>query len=342
MTDPDQKPDNGEGCVRTVLGDVSSTTLGVTYLHEHLVIDSPLVHDRFPHIWLPSADEATAEVRECVAAGVGTMVDTMPGAAGRNVVKLAEVSRRTGVHVVATTGLHTAKYYDGRPWTQHEDEQVLAEFFTSDIVEGVDRYEWGGPVVRRTPHRAGVVKAATGGEQPTPAERRAFAAAVQTARSTGAPLLTHCEEGRGAVAQLELLRALDMPLHRVVLSHTDKVRDIGYHRELLQSGVNLEYDQGLRQPVDEQDGTARLLTQVLGDHAHQLMLGTDGARRSLWRTLGGAPGLAWLAGGFVDVLSAWGVDELTRRRLLVDNPARLLSLARPPDPMPAQTRLLPT
>jgi 5-phospho-D-xylono-1,4-lactonase len=317
------------GVARTVLGDVPADRLGPAYPHEHLIIDSPLVQDRFPHIWLPSADDAAAEVRACADAGVGTMLDAMPCAAGRDVVKLAAVSRATGVHLVAATGLHTAKYYDGRPWTQEEDESVLADLFTADVVDGIDRYDYGGPVVRRTEHRAGVVKAATAADRPTAAERRVFAAAAVTVAGTGVPLLTHCEEGRGALAQLELLRELGVPLERVVLSHTDKVRDAGYHRELLQSGVNLEYDQALRQDPGDPRGTAWLVADaVAAGHAGQLMLGTDGARRSLWRRLGGTPGLAWLMTGFSAVLDRHGVDAATRRRLFVDNPARVLSLTR--------------
>jgi len=61
--------------------------------------------------------------------------------------------------------------------------------------------------------------------------------------------------------------------------------------------------------------------------AGQRRHGPGGARRSLWRALGGSPGLAWLLTGFFAVLDRQGVDAATRRRLLVDNPARVLSLS---------------
>jgi phosphotriesterase-related protein len=171
--------------------------------------------------------------------------------------------------------------------------------------------------VRRTEHRAGIVKVATLGERPADAERRAFEAAALTVARTGAPLLTHCEGGRGGAAQVALLAGLGVPLHRVVLSHTDKHPDPGYHRELLGAGVNLEYDQALRDP----DATLRLLYRMLDEgYTDQLLLGTDGARRSLWRTLGGAPGLAWLAESFP-------LEPAARHALLVANPARVLALA---------------
>ena len=313
--------------VRTVLGDISPDALGVTYVHEHLIIDSPLVADRMPHIHLPSVEEAAAEVDTCREADVATMVDAMPAASGRDLVRLAAVSRRTGLNVVAVTGLHTGKYYPGQPWTQEADPAVLADLFVADVTEGVDRWDYTGPVVDRTDHRAGMVKVATWGERPSPAEQRIFAAAAETVRRTGVPMLTHCEAGQGALAQLDELHGLHVPLGRVVLSHTDKVADPGLHRELLSTGVNLEYDQALRQDPDEQRGTAWLLAQMIEDgYADQLMLGTDGARRSLWRTLGGEPGLAWLATGFRDVLARWGIGTALQERLFIDNPKRLLTL----------------
>ena len=99
------------------------------------------------------------------------MVDVMPAASGRNVGRLAEISRRTGMHIVACTGLHTPKYYEG-PWALKESSEVLAELFVADIEKGIDTYDYTGPVVRRTSYRAGILKVATLGERPTERERR--------------------------------------------------------------------------------------------------------------------------------------------------------------------------
>lgn len=307
--------------VRTILDDVDPGELGVTYVHEHLIIDHPLVADRFPHIYLPSVEEAVGEVARCAEAGVEAMVDTMPCAAGRNVLKLAEVSRRTGVAVVAVTGLHTAKYYAAARWALEASAEQLADLFVADITQGIDRFDYTGPVIERTRHRAGLIKAATTGAQPEAREERLLEAASIAHLRTGCPILTHCEDGRGAPAQVELFSSLGVDLHRVVLSHTDKMRDPGYHRDLLASGVNLEYDQILRQDPAQDRWTLVLLEQMAGEgYLPQLMVGTDGARRTLWAELGGSPGLADLARR---INAAFDPD--TRRVLLIDNPARFLS-----------------
>jgi len=93
--------------VRTVLGDIPSEQLGVTYMHEHLIIDSPIVSRDFSHIHLPFESEAIAEVVLCRSAGVQTMVDCMPTGSGRSAIKLAAISKATGINIVATAGLHT-------------------------------------------------------------------------------------------------------------------------------------------------------------------------------------------------------------------------------------------
>jgi phosphotriesterase-related protein len=316
--------------VRTVLGDVPAASLGTTYLHEHFIIDGLLVEERMPEIHLASVDRAVADLVACAAAGLGAAVDTIPAACGRGPRRLAAISRASGVAIIATTGLHTARFYTGHRWALEASPERLAELFIADIEEGIDRYDYTGPVVERTPHRAGILKVATLGEAPDDRERRLFTAAAIAHHQTGAPILTHCENGRGAIAQIELLLELEIPLSRVVLSHTDKVEDHGYHLDILGSGVNVEYDQPIRHASTALPATVPLIAAMVdAGHTDQLMLGTDGARQSLLTSYGGFPGLAWLLTGFVALLDAAGVTADTRRRFFVDNPARLLDFSDP-------------
>jgi 5-phospho-D-xylono-1,4-lactonase len=308
--------------VRTVLGDVGSERLGMCFAHEHLVIDGGVAKLVNPEISLQRVEDAVAELRPCVAAGLGAVVDAMPADAGRNVAKLAEISRQSGVHVVAATGLHHARYYGERHWGELLAPEELAELFMADLTEGIDAHDLNGPVVRRTPHRAGIVKAAGSLGGPSDRDRRVFEAAAIAATRAGTALLTHCEAGTGGLEQLRLLADLGVPTDRVILSHTDKVADRGYHRELLATGAWLVYDQGLRTP----DDTARLVRWMVEDgHTGRLLLGTDGARRSLWSVLGGAPGLAALATDLGKRL-AGELGPAVMDRIWVANPAAALEL----------------
>ena len=320
------------GLVRTVLGDVSPDQLGVTYVHEHLIIDSPLVAETMEHIHLPSQDDATAELEKCKEAGVGTVVDTMPAGSGRRIERLVDASRRSGVHIVATTGLHTAKYYGDVEWANTEDAEQLSERFVADIEIGIDGNDYLGDSIQRTVHRAGIIKAATADRPDPRRDRRVFEAASMASRRTGAPILTHCETGLGASEQVNVLADLGVPFNRVVMSHTDRVYDLKYHRDLLDTGVHLEYDQALRRSDDPDNSTARLLSSMIGEgYIDQLMLGTDGARRTLWSSLGGGPGLAWLASGFRETMREHDISDEYQQVLFVENPRRFLTFAAPRD-----------
>jgi predicted metal-dependent phosphotriesterase family hydrolase len=315
------------GLVRTVVGDVSPSDLGVTYMHEHLIIDSPTVAQQWPHILHADVGEAVTEVAACCAAGVGTMVDAMPMASGRGPDRLARISIETGVHIVMTTGLHTEKYYNSMSWIVGASVDQLADWFVDDIEVGVDAHDHLLGGTTRTKHPAGIIKAATGPSGMTDGAKKTFEAAAIASHRTGAPILTHCEEGRGGMEQIELLSTLGVSPPRVALSHTDKVPDAAYHTDLLETGANLEFDQTLRCEDAAAKVSARLLrVQIDRGHGGQLMLGTDGARRSLWASLGGRPGLAWLAEGYRSTLEEVGIGIEVQEALFKRNPQRFLAM----------------
>jgi predicted metal-dependent phosphotriesterase family hydrolase len=303
--------------INTVTGEVARDQLGYTYLHEHLIIDSPIVAEQMPHISLPQASDAIAELQDCFMHGLRTMVDCMPGQSGRNLNKLREVSLRSKVNIIAATGMHNPKYYPpDHPYLKMSSNE-LAQLFIEELTIGAES----------TSIKCGIIKIFTLGEGLEDQEKRLFAAAAEAHSKTGAPILTHCEDGEGALSQIEFLNSLNVPLRRVVLSHTDKVTDLGYHRELWDSGVNLEYDQGLRQKDQVKPFSAQLTIAMI-EHGFidQLMLGTDGARRTLWRSLGGEPGLDYLLTGWSQKLRDFGVTDRQLNQIFMENPAQFLEM----------------
>lgn len=317
--------------IRTVTGDIDPAALGVTYSHEHLVIDGgrPVLME--PEFDLGDTAAMAAELAEAVALGLRSVVDAMPCDAGRSAIKLAELSRLSGVNVIAVTGLHHDRYYGSAHWSHRVTTDELADLFSLDIDDGIDAYDYAGPVVRRTVHRAGVIKAAGSADGLSDRDRRVFEAAAEAHRRTGAPILTHCEHGAGALEQVALLADRGVPPSSIVLSHVDKVVDRGYHRELLGSGAFAEYDQSFRWPPDAPNGTARLIAWMAEDGlADRIVVGMDAARRRYHRVHGGGPGLIWLLDGFAALLAANGVDDAVRGHLFVTNPARAFAFAERP------------
>lgn len=312
--------------VRTVLGDIDAAEMGITYSHEHLIIDGGRPVELFPDFLLNDVDAAVEELASVTALGLKTVVDAMPCDAGRNVLKLAEISRRAGVHIIAPTGLHHERYYDSLHWSRVASADEIADLLSADIDQGIDERDYGGPLVRRTPHRAGVIKVAGSLNRLSGLEQKVFEAAASAHNRTGCPILTHCEEGTAGTIQTDLLVSHGVDAGSVALSHVDKVVDRGYHRELFDRGVFVEYDQAFRWP--KENHTLKLLEWAAEDgHLNQVVLGLDAARRGYWRVHGGSPGMTYLLDHFIGAMTERGLDTEVQRRLFVTNPALMYSFS---------------
>jgi phosphotriesterase-related protein len=313
--------------VRTVLGDLAPSALGVTYAHEHLIIDGGRPVELSPDFLLDDVDRLVLEVREAAAAGLDAAVDAMPADCGRNPTKLAALSRETGVSIIAATGLHHERFTGPSHWSLRASEDELADLFAADVSEGIDERDYTGPIVRRTEVRAGVIKIAGSVGGPSDRDRPIFRAAAATHHRTGVPIHTHCEAGTGALDQVRLLVDAGVGSEHLSLSHVDKVVDRGYHRDLFDTGAFAVYDQAFRWG-DRENGTLQLLEWAAEDgHLGQVMLGMDAARRGYYRAFGGSPGLAYLLTDFTRAMEDRGLDAVARRQLFVANPARAFAFA---------------
>jgi predicted metal-dependent phosphotriesterase family hydrolase len=302
--------------IRTLLGDLpADVALGTCDAHEHVAMLGPRLSAHFPEFILEDAERLLVDLREFHNAGGGWIVDSMPTRAGRDARLLAELSRTSCTPIVCPTGVHQAKYYLPDDPILALDRDRLSRLFIREIVECLD--DGDGPLELR----AGVIKVASGGDTLTRIERERFAAAAIAQRETGCPILTHTAGGHDAFEQVVCLRKHGANLAHVVLSHCDKTVDAAYHRELLQSGVCLEYDQHFRQLArGERCATVDLLASLVKDFPHQLLVGMDMARQRYRTGYGGTPGMGWLVTGLRPRLRDAGLTDEQLARIFVENP----------------------
>ena len=311
--------------VRTVLGDIEPSQMGVTYSHEHVVIEESFPVLQNPDFLLNDTKKISEELKAVYGAGGRTMVDTMPAACGRNVMKLAEVSRLSGIQIIAPTGIHLPKYYPPNHWQFYLSEEQLTRLFIDDVVLGIDRYDYSSPLVERTPHKAGIIKLASGDEPFDDNLKKIFRAVVATHKKTGVPILTHTNAGQHAVEQAELFYQLGADLRHVVISHVDRCNDWGYHEALMQTGVRVEYDSAFRWKPGGVNFTFLLLEKLLPDYPDQITVGMDAARNTYWKSYGGKPGLTYLLTDFVAELHKRGLADY-QKKLFIENPRQLYAI----------------
>lgn len=295
--------------VRTVLGDIEPQQMGFTSSHDHIVIEESFPTIGNPDFILNDVEKISNELLAFEKAGGGTVVDTMPADCGRNILKLAEVSKRSAIKIIAPTGIHLEKYYPPAHWRYVIPEDDLIKLFIKDITEGIDEYDYGCPIVKRSSYKAGVIKLATGDAFITPHQQKIFRCVVAAHKLTGAPILTHTTDGKLALEQVELFLKLGADLNHIVLSHVDRNKDLSYHKTLMQSGVSVEYDSHFRWKNEDDNWTYFLLEKLLPYYAGQITIGMDMARNTYWQSYDGAPGITYLLTTFMQQLHARGLSS---------------------------------
>ena len=237
------------------------------------------------------------------------MVEVTPVDYGRDLDGLVALSRRSGVHIVAATGLHKDQF--SAPYTARLDEDQLADVFMRDLQAGVNGV------------RPGVIKLGSSLDQITPGERKAFTAAALAQRATGAPITTHTEAGRLALEQLELLLGAGADPERIVIGHLDRLLDTGYHEAVLRTGAYVGYDQiGKPKYATDERRAEALAILVAHGHGAKLLISGDLGRKSYWSAYGGKPGLDYVPKTFLSMLCAAGISAGQAEALVVANPAR--------------------
>jgi len=297
--------------VRTVLGDVAPSDLGVTDYHEHLFQRTPLL----PGDELDDEAASATEAGHLRASGAEAMVDATPLGLGRRPEAVARISAATGLKVVHVTGTHRqAHYANGEALLEYSTDR-LAELLTGDLLDGMDG----------TSVRAGALKAGAGLWSLSRFERRALTAVGRVAAATGAPVMVHLEHGSAAHEVLDLLQSEGCPESRVVLAHVDRNPDPGLHLELAARGAYLGYDGAARHQHWPDSVLIDCLAKVVdGAGAQRVVLGGDVARRSRYVAYGGMPGLGYLLSRFVPRVRQAIGEELTDV-IIRQNPARWLS-----------------
>ena len=323
--------------IRTVSGDVDPAVLGRVDYHEHLFQVSPLL----PGDDLDDEDASRAEAGLLVDSGFTAMVDATPIGLGRRPAALARIAAATGLHVVATTGVHRDAHYGAGHWLTGRSADQLARLFIRDLVAGMpesdspstdspstDSPSTDSPRADPTGVRAGLLKAGVDYWSISPTADRVLAAIGQAHAATGAPVMVHLEHGSAAFEVLDRLAARGVPADAVALAHIDRNPDPGLHAELAAAGAYLGYD-GVARHKDWPDSVVLdcLVAAAGQGAADRILLGGDVARRTRYVAYGGLPGLAYLGERFVPRLVRAGGTELTDR-VLRANPARWLTLRR--------------
>lgn len=236
------------GVVQTVQGPIDASKLGFTLPHEHICASSAGFWQVWPEFFGGRASFVSKVVDKLKAArdeGVDTIVDVTPGDVGRDIRLLEEVSRKSGMQIIACTGHWLLPSLSMGARTIEE----LAEFFVLEIERGIEG----------TDIKPGVIKVATDREGVTPFLERALRAAARASKATGIPITTHTyATTRIGEKQAGIFEDEGVNPALVCLGHCDDTGDMDYLEGLARRGYTIGMDHmtwGIRTANDQSTDT---------------------------------------------------------------------------------------
>ena len=320
--------------VHTVLGPIDPEDLGLTLIHEHVMVDFIGADETGPHRWDRDVVAPTMQpyLDALVAQGVMSLVECTPNYLGRDSVLLQRVSRATGLHIVTNTGLYKEPHLPA--WAFELSPAELAERWIAEWEQGIDE----------TGVRPGFIKIAVNPGPLLPIQQTIVRAAAITHLATGLSVVCHTAHAAAAHESLDLVEEEGMDPRHYVVAHADQIgpdqiapESISNldavdlepaweaHVALLRRGAWLEYDSIGWNPYEWHE---RLLLAMLErGYEGQILLSQDAGWYHVGEPGGGTvQPMIKLLDEFVPRLRAAGVNEALVEKLLVDNPRAVLSV----------------
>jgi phosphotriesterase-related protein len=241
---------SGLGIVQSVRGPLDVSRLGFTLPHEHLCPSSAGFWQVWPEFFGGREHFVREVVKKLRAArdeGIDTIVDVTPADVGRDIRLLQEVSRKSGMQIIACTG-HWL--YPSLSMAARSVEE-LTDFFRLEIERGIEG----------TAIKPGVIKVATDHEGVTPFIEKCLRAAARTSKSTGVPVTTHTYAAdRIGEKQADVFEAEGLDPARVCLGHCDDTNDMNYLTGLAKRGYTIGMDHITWGVTDRNELPAGILT----------------------------------------------------------------------------------
>lgn len=334
------------GTVMTVTGPVPVTDLGITLMHEHILLDGDRAWRPTPgldpaltetpvrleiygelrmnpymnrdNVSLRDEADAIAELDIFRHLGGRTVVDPTNIGIGRNGPALKRIAQATGLQIVMGAGFYLE--FSHPEWFAAMDVEEVTELIVRDVGGGDEPPEV----------TAGLIGEIGVSKDFTPAERKSLTAAARASARTGVPLMVHLPGWERLAHQvLDVAEAEGVDLAHLVLCHMNPSHaDLEYQTSLARRGAYLEYDmigmdyyyadQDAQSPSDEENARA-IRALVDAGFADRVLLSQDVFLKMMLTRYGGF-GYGYVLRHFVPRLLRHGVERAVIDRMLTDNP----------------------
>lgn len=340
--------------IRTVLGDMSADEAGITLTHEHLRYAYAGCEYDHRNVW--DVETAASQIGRALKNGmeqhgIRTMVDLTPPELGRHPYLIAECARRSGMHVIATTGFYGEHNAIGIPfYWRRKPIEYIEEMMVRDITDGMV-YDY-----KQTPYKAGIIKVSTGAltAEPTPVgpkgrrvgvyEDRTLRAAARAQRKIGCAINSHTHPvdwtvTNPGIEMLDVLQEEGADPGKVIIGHGFIKSTMEQLKAICERGANLQIDHigipWMHESADELDEIMAnqiceltalgYLDRLVFSYDRFFLHGRGPVTKEEPDQFNTKVPFGYLFDSFEPRLERKGFGKEELRRVLVDNPRRLLA-----------------
>lgn len=306
--------------INTVLGTINSKDLGFTLMHEHISIVDPAMRNAFK-TWFNKKEvikNAVRDIKKAQKLGVQTIIDATPICLGRDLSILQEVSKLTGVNIIATTGC----YWSDEPWMLFWEPEQIADYLLKEITTGMEG----------TTIKPGIIKAGTESTGVTPYNYKVLKIAALLHLKTGLPITTHASvTNQIGLLQQDVFEASGVDLSHVIIGHCGDTTDIYYLEKILHRGSYIGLDRfGLGSMLPDNLRIETLVELCNRGYAKQLILSHDYCsfidfvpNRKMIEENFPAWNYSHLCQNIIPELKKKGITEKQIKTMMIDNPRRI-------------------
>jgi predicted metal-dependent phosphotriesterase family hydrolase len=302
----------------TVLGRVAASQLGMTLMHEHVLVDfigaAQVSRDRYdPREVFTSV---LPHLRRLYGAGCRTLVECTPAFIGRDPALLASLSEASKLNLITNTGYYGAADDNFIPaWAYQEPATQLADRWVKEYEEGIEG----------TGIKPGIIKIGVDAGRLSKIDEKLVKAAALTHLHTGLTIASHTGDGIAALEQLDLLKKLGVRPNAFIWVHAHNEPNCELQFQAAAQGCWVEFDGISPASMDlHQELIRNMVDRKL---IHRTLISQDAGWYHVGEPGGGEfRSYDFLFNRFLPELRKRGISESSIQQLLVGNPRQVLTV----------------
>ncbi len=308
----------------TVTGRIPVNKMGITLIHEHILVDFIGADSTGYHRWDKSKviERVLPFLMDAKQKGVQTIFECTPAYLGRDPLLLKELSEKSGINILTNTGYYGArdnKYIPRHAFSQTPEE--IAKVWIDEFKNGIE----GSGVF------PGFIKISVDRSDPlSPMHAKIVKAAAITHKATGLTIVSHTGPDGPAFAQLAILETEGVSPEAFVWTHAQDGTFEGYIKAAKQ-GAWISLDNLNRNNIGkpgEIDWYVDLLTRLKREKLlHKILISHDAGWYDPGKVNGGNfRAFTELFDYLIPALKKNGFSQKDIDLLLIKNPQKAYSL----------------